>query len=204
MKYIRKLPSTDNNLSKVLISNGWKKIKEPSNLNLAILYSIPFMFINSIIFMGIALYIYPSLKEYLNSIDNFNITLSINLTIIPYILTMLLFISLHEFLHACFIPNFLKSDKIYWGINGMFAFVYTTEEIKKERYILISIMPFILLSIVLPILLSIFKLLNGFTLFLCFFNAMGSSVDILYIIIILTQVPNGSYIINNGFETYYK
>lgn len=49
MKYIKKIPSIDRDLSDVLISRGWKKIKEPSNLKLAILFSIPFMFINSII-----------------------------------------------------------------------------------------------------------------------------------------------------------
>lgn len=27
-----------------------------------------------------------------------------------------MFMTIHEFLHACFIPNVFKSDRIYWGI----------------------------------------------------------------------------------------
>ncbi|MGV8906228.1 MAG: DUF3267 domain-containing protein, partial [Acetobacterium sp.] len=110
----------------------------------------------------------------------------------------------HEFLHACFIPNVLKSDKIYWGINGFFGFVFTTEKIKKGRFLIISIMPFILLSVILPLILNILGLLNGYIILLCLINAMGSSVDCLNMCLIAIQVPNGSHIMNNGFETYFK
>lgn len=204
MKYIKKIPPTDIDLSNMLISTGWKKIKEPSNLSLAILASIPFMIINGIIFMGIVYYIYPPLKDFINSNSGFNITFNINISMLLYVVITLLFMTIHEFIHACFIPNFSKSDKTYWGINSFVGFVCTTEKIRKGRYILISIMPFILLSIIFPIVLSILGLLNKFILFLCLLNAMGSCVDCLNIWIILSQVPNGSYIVNNGFETYYK
>ena len=205
MKYTKKTPETDISLRDELISMGWKKIKEPSNLCLSILLSVPFIFINCIIFMGIAYCLYPPLKEFLNNNNDFNIVISINfITLLLYILVILLFTTIHEFIHACFIPNFLKSNKTYWGINILFGFVFTTEKIKKSRYIIISIMPFVLLSIILPLVLSILGCLNEFILFLCLVNTIGSSVDCLNIFIILSQVPNGSYIVNNGFETYFK
>lgn len=204
MKYIKKIPTTDSDLSNTLISTGWTKIKEPSNLNLSILFSIPFMIINSIIFMAIAYHIYPPLKDFIHSNNTFNITFNINFSTLLYIVITLLFVTIHEFVHACFIPKFLKSDSTYWGINGFCGFIYTTEKIKKGRYIIISIMPFILLSIIFPLILSILGLLNGFVLFLCLLNAMGSSVDFFNVWTIISQVPNGSYIINNGFKTYYK
>lgn len=204
MKYIKKIPPTDSDLSNMLISTGWKKIKEPSNLNEAIFKSIPFMIINGIIFMVIAYCIYPPIEEFINSKNSLSITLNINIMTLIYIAITFLFMTIHEFIHACFIPNFLKSDKTYWGINILFGFVCTTEKIKKSRYIIISIMPFILLSIIFPLILSTFGLLNEFILFLCLLNAMGSCVDCLNIWNILRQAPNGSYIINNGVETYYK
>jgi hypothetical protein len=206
MKYIKKIPTSDKELSNKLISDGWKKLKEPSNLGMATLLSVPFMLINGIIFMVIVFCLYPPFKDFFNnSKDGFNITFEGNLyTLIMYIVTIFIFMSIHEFLHACFIPNVLKSDKIYWGINAFVGFVYTTEKIKKSRFLIISIMPFILLSVILPFILNIFGWLNGFTIFLCLINAMGSCVDCLNICIVGIQVPSGSYIVNNGFETYFK
>lgn len=204
MKYIKKIPPTDGDLSNMLISTGWKKIKEPSNLNEAIFKSIPFMIINGIIFMVIAYCIYPPIEEFINSKNSISITLNINIMTLIYIAITFLFMTIHELIHACFIPDFLKSDKTYWGINVLFGFVCTTEKIKKSRYIIISIMPFILLSIIFPLIPSTFGLLNEFILFLCLLNAMGSCIDFLNIWNILRQAPNGSYIVNNGGETYYK
>ena len=47
MRYLKKIPSTDKELGIKLISEGWTKLKEPSNLGIATLLSIPFMFINA-------------------------------------------------------------------------------------------------------------------------------------------------------------
>jgi hypothetical protein len=52
--------------------------------------------------------------------------------------------------------------------------------------------------------LGLLDLMNGFIFFLVIFNAMASSVDILNLILIMFQVPPKSFIINNGFETYYR
>ncbi|MFL0198429.1 DUF3267 domain-containing protein [Clostridium sp. WILCCON 0269] len=208
MKYIKKIPTSDKELSNKLISEGWKKLKEPSNLGMATLLSIPFAFINGIIFMVLVFYLYPPLKEFLNSNkDGFSITITLGknlFALIMHIVTIFIFMAIHEFLHAFFIPNVLKSDKIYWGINAFFGFVYTTEKIKKSRFLIISIMPFIMLSVILPFILNIFGWLNGFTIFLCLINAMASCVDCLNICLVGIQVPNGSYVMNNGFETYFK
>src|SRR5665648_419843 len=149
MKYIKKIPLVDKALGNELISDGWKKLKEPSNLFISILFSVPFMFINAVIFTVIASYLYPPLKELLNSEQAPSLSITINLFSLIYVAIIFVFMTVHEFLHACFIPNGLKSDKIYWGINGLFGFVFTTEKIKKGRFLIISIMPFILLSVIL-------------------------------------------------------
>ncbi len=204
MQYLKKIPSTDKELSTKLISEGWNKLKEPSNLGIAILLSVPFMFINGIISMVISFYLYPPLKELFNSKHGFSITFTVNLFTLIYVVIIFMFMTIHEFLHACFIPNVFKSDRIYWGINGFLGFVYTTEKIEKNRFLIISIMPFILLSVILPFIINFLGWLNGFTIFLCLINAMGSCVDCLNMCLVAIQVSKGSYIINNGFETYFK
>lgn len=204
MKYSKKIPSTDKELSSKLISEGWVKLKEPSNLGMATLLSIPFMFINGIISMGIFYYLYPPLKELFFNQHEFSITFKVNLFTLVYVVILFIYMTIHEFIHAFFIPNVFKSDKTYWGINGLCGFVYTTEKIKRNRFLVISIMPFILLSVIVPFILSFLGWLNGFIIFLCLMNAMGSCVDCLNICLVTIQVPRNSYIINNGFETYFK
>lgn len=204
MRYVKKILPTDKELSNKLIAEGWTKLKEPSNLGIATLLSVPFMIINGAIYMVIAIYLYPPLKELFNGKQAFSISFTINLFTLIYFVIIFVFMVIHEFLHACFIPNILKSDKTCWGINCFYGFVFTTEIIKKGRFLIISIMPFILLSIILPFILNILGCLNGYTILLCLINAIGSCVDCLNICLVAIQVPNGSYIQNNGFETYFK
>ncbi|GAA0865752.1 DUF3267 domain-containing protein [Paraclostridium tenue] len=204
MKYTKKLPMTDKKLSNQLLNEGWKKIKEPSNLTLTTLISIPFMFFSAFIFFGLIFYINPSLKDVFNIRDSISFTIQFNLKTLMVLTGIYLFTLLHEIIHAIFIPNALNSNKVYFGIRALYGFVYTTEKISKCRFIIISIMPFVLLSIVLPILLNSFGLMNKYTIFLCLMNALGSCVDLLNTCLILVQVPRKSYIINNGFETYFK
>lgn len=204
MKYSNKIPSTDKELNSKLISEGWTKLKEPSNLGVAFLLSIPFILINGAVFTVIAFYLYPPLGGFYNSNHGFDIKFTINLSAFIYVIISFLFITIHEFLHASFIPNAFKSNKTYWGITSFGAFVYTTEKIKKSRFLIISFMPFFLLSIILPFILNFLGLLNGFTIFLCFVNALGSCVDCLNMCLVAIQVPKNSDIVNNGFETYFK
>lgn len=204
MKYTKKLPTADKKLSNQLLDEGWKKIKEPSNLTLATLISIPFMFFSAFIFFRLIFYINPSLKEIFNIGDSISFTIQFNLKTLMFLIGIYLFMLLHEMIHAIFIPNALNSNKVYFGIRALYGFVYTTEKISKCRFLIISIMPFFLLSIILPILLNTLGMMNGYTILLCLINALGSCVDLLNICLILIQVPRKSYIIINAFETYFK
>ena len=202
MRYAKKIPPTDKTLSEELLSIGWKKLKEPSNLLITILLSIPFMLINGVIEILILNNLYEPFQIFIkNPILSFEFR--INLWTLLYILGIIIFMIIHEFLHACFIPGVLSSDKTYWGINGFFGFVFTHEKIKKGRFLLISIMPFFLLSIILPFVLNGLGVLNGYIGFLCLINAMGSCVDVFNICLVMRQIPKGANIINNGFETYF-
>ena len=82
--------------------------------------------------------------------------------------------------------------------------MFTTEKIGKGRFLLITVAPFVVFSILPAIVLGLADLLNGFLLFLIFLNAFSSSVDILNTVLIAIQVPKGSNLVGNGFETCYK
>ncbi|KNY25538.1 DUF3267 domain-containing protein [Pseudobacteroides cellulosolvens] len=204
MKFARKMPSTNNELSIQLKSEGWKKIKEPSNLFTTILFALPFAFLTGGIVIAITYLLSPSLYNFINDEHGLRLTIRIDGLFIIFIFAILIFMLLHELIHALLIPNVFQSNNTFWGINGVFGFVFTTEAIKKGRFLVISIMPYLILSICLPILLATFGLLNSFIILLCLINGMGSCVDFMNICLIAFQVPNGCYIKNNGFETYYK
>lgn len=203
MKYAKKIPSTDKSLSKQMMDSGWKKIKEPKNICSTVLLSMPIAFLLGGISLEVCYLLNPALFDFITA-DSFEVVVNIDIKTLLYIVMLCVFMVIHELIHAVWIPNFAKSDKTYFGINGLFGFVFTREPLKKSRFILISIMPFITLSVILPMVLNLFQLLNGYTMFLCLLNAMGSCVDFFNTILVGFQVPNGSTIVNNGFETYYN
>ena len=197
------MPKTDQELSEQLHKDGWKKIKEPKGVVSAIFASIPFMLIGIAISYVVTLpfNVFQSIKQSLET--GFFITIEL-LTLCKGLSAIVLYTIAHEMLHGIAIPNFLKSEKTFWGLSLYGGFVYSTEKISKKRFCVISILPLLILSIFLPIIVGLLGHLNGFMMFLVIMNSMGSSVDLLNIALIVLQVPKASKIINNGFETFYK
>ena len=203
MKYAKKIPEPDPELREALLTEGWKQMKEPQSLFWAILFSIPFMIINALVCYLILFLVNPSyahmVYDFLFSGSSWAFTIRFD-----YIIYVYLFLIAHEFMHLVFVPNFYRSEKTYVGIKPWGGFVFTTEKLSKGRFLLISIAPLVVFSILAPIILGLAGLLSGFLLFLIFLNAFSSSVDILNALLIAIQVPNGSTIVGNGFETYYS
>lgn len=203
MKYVRTMPAKDNQLSMQLLSDGWKKIKEPGNLAFAVLLSFPFVFVLGGLTAWLAYLLKPELFGFVLS-EPFRISISIDIKSLLFLILIYIYMFVHEMIHAVFIPGFMKSDKTYWGLHGLFGFVFTNEPIRKLRFIVISAMPFFLLSVVALVLFYLMGVLNWFTFGLCLINAAGSCVDFLNLFLIAIQVNRKQTIINNGFETYCK
>ena len=110
----------------------------------------------------------------------------------------------HELIHLLLIPGFFKSDKTYMGLTYLGLFVYTEEILSKKRHIAISALPFLSISILLPVLLGTTGLLNPLIIIVILLNSLGSSVDILGLIITLYQVPSDAQLTSNGVLTYWK
>ena len=205
MKFIKKIPITDQSIKKQLVFDGWTKVKEPSSLWQYILISIPLMLCSIFIYLILIFNINQSIYKYFDIQGGLWLTLrNINMFSLLFLLEVYIFTLAHELIHLLFIPNALKSDKICLGITPFYGFVYTSEQILKYKFLISSIMPFFILSIILPVLLNFLGFLTINACLLCLLNAFGSSVDLLNIVLICMQVPNKSMLINNGFETYYK
>lgn len=200
MKMLTRIPKLNEKLHKELINNGWTVLKEPGNLAAAMILSIPFMAINLFIAVaGINIFSSLSLEEFGFTADSFSIT--INLSVI---IAIILFVIFHELLHVIFVPNFTKSGKTYIGLSLFGGFALTEEELSKRRFILITIAPFLIISIMLPLLLGYLgSLTSGIKVFVML-NAMASSVDMLNMVLVLKQVPPNATLTNNGPKTYWR
>lgn len=200
MKILKKIPNSNANLDLELIKNKWNPMKEPKSLTSTILLSTPLMIIAAFISIGIInIFSSISLSDFGLKPDGISITINLGI-----ILWLFLLLVMHEFIHLILVPNFAKSEKTYVGITLFGGFVITEEEISRSRFIFITVAPFVIISIILPLLLGVFGLLTTTLKFLIILNAMASSVDILTLFLIISQVPKNATLISNGPKTYWK
>ena len=199
MIFKKGLPKFNQKLHNELINNGWIQLKEPGSPAVAIALSIPFMILNLLItVLFMSTYTMISFEEFGFSLDDISIT--INLGMIMAVFSLII---LHEALHLVFIPNFKQSTKTVVGLTFFGAFVVTEEEIRKTRYILITIAPFLIISILLPLILNLLGYLTSSVKLFVMLNAMASSVDILHLLLVLKQVPAKTLLKGNGPNTYW-
>jgi hypothetical protein len=196
-----KFPQINSERHSELIASNWIQLREPKNIVSTILAAIPLMILNTLLSITV-LGIFSPL-----SLADFGIApaqtmmLTIHLQDLAYLIGL---VFVHELIHLVFIPNFLISDKTFLGITYFGGFVYSEEAISKSRYILITLAPFVLLSIILPGILGVLDLLNPLAKVLILLNSMSSGVDMLSLILIVIQVPEDVYLTSNGIRTYWK
>ena len=203
MKYIKEIPEENKNLTEELVQKGWNILKEPSSLSKTIALSIPVSVVLMAIAIGYLMLLFPEKLDMAN-VDGFSMKITINLNLILYIVGLLAYTFLHEMIHALMIPKVFRSEKTYWGMNGCFGFVYSEEEVKRSRFVLISIMPLLVLTFAVPLVLKIAGISPWYILLLCVINAGGACVDIFNLILIIKQVPSSGMVLSNGMRTLYK
>ncbi len=200
MKIQKHLPRFSEHLHLELIENGWVQLNEPGSLVVVFLLSIPFMIVNLFISIGVVSIISTiTFEEFGFTPDSFTITINLGV-----ILAIIMIIVLHELIHLLFIPNFMRSDKTYVGLIWLGGFVVTEEEITKSRYIIITIAPFVIISMIAPLILGAFGLLTTPVKLFVLLNALASSVDMLNLLTVIKQVPGNSVLRQNGAKTYWK
>ncbi|MCR8630620.1 DUF3267 domain-containing protein [Paenibacillus radicis (ex Xue et al. 2023)] len=200
MKITFHMPKADPDKQAKLLLQQWVKLKEPKSLPKAILLSVPFMILGGAVTIMITrIFSTVSLEDY--GLQGGTITFTFN---ILYLVSIFLLLLLHELIHLILIPNFVKSASTGLGIQLFGGFVFSEEIISRLRFIIISLAPFLVISIILPIILGAIGWLNPGIVCLVFLNALGSSVDLLNVTLILYQVPKKAKIINNGMDTFWK
>ncbi|ASK64006.1 hypothetical protein CFK37_18515 [Virgibacillus phasianinus] len=200
MRIQNRIPKTDDRIHLNLVENEWFPMNEPKSLGVAIALSFPLMILNALITIGVInTFSTISLNEFGLTSDSISIT--INFVVIIWIFLLII---VHELFHLAFIPNFIRSQKTFIGLTLFGGYVLTEEEVSKSRYILVTMAPFVIISILLPIILSLLGALTTTFKFLILINSMASSVDILNLILLLTQVPKKAVLLNNGTKTYWK
>ncbi|RSD29081.1 DUF3267 domain-containing protein [Mesobacillus subterraneus] len=200
MKIAADVPKTNEITHLKLTHNGWTQIQEPETSSKAILLSIPFMLAASIFsLLIISLFSDITLKDFGISKDSLIITINLGV-----IVSFILLVIVHELLHLIFIPGFARSKKTTVGLTIWGGFVATEEELSRKRYLLVTLAPFVILTVIVPMLLGVFGLMTTTFKWLIFLNAIGSSVDLLIAAMILKQVPRGAILIQNGQRTYWK
>ncbi|MBS4537100.1 DUF3267 domain-containing protein [Clostridium sp. D2Q-11] len=200
MKYAKTLPEGSEEKKRELLSNGWNTLKEPDSIRKMILYSIPFMIINIAITILMINIVSPFTLEEFGIMES-GVEITLNFF---HLLGLILMTSIHELMHLVFVPNFIRSDKTYIGLTLFEGFVHTEEKVKRNRFILISLAPFVILSIILPLVLVPLGLLTTSLKVYMILNAAGASVDVLNILLIYPQVPSKALITNNGIKSYWK
>lgn len=204
MKYIKKIPPENLNVSKELEDLGWHRLKEPKSISSAILLSLPISIILMFVNVFWCYLLSPPFQDLLKSSDGLSVEITFGPNSIPYLFGMVFYLYLHEMIHAILIPGVIKSSRTYWGLNGLFGFVYTEEVISRNRFFLISIMPLLVLSFLLPLMINALGSMTGYLIFLSVFNAGGACVDVLNIILVNHQVPPKASVRSNGYATFYK
>lgn len=192
-----------------LMADGWRKLNAPGSTAIAIIMSVPLMLLSFIIVAGIVMLVAPAslsqLTDFFSSLFTGSFSIEINLLdILLGALSLALLMLVHELLHLVFIQGFLRSDKTYLGIMYAGVYVVTEEVLTRQRFIIISLAPFIVLSVLLPIALGATGMLSPGLIILALLNAIGSSVDLLGLLQVIRQTPPGAGILCIGMDTYWK
>lgn len=201
MKYITKIPEEDREYTEELLSSGWKRLKEPRSVHLTMLVAFPI----GLALTVITIYFYSFLYNPFEEIFNGGLFFYAGIwDLVLFSLSLFIFFIVHELIHLAFMPDFLHSEKTYWGMRWTYFFALSEEEMSKRRVITVCLMPLAILSGVLPVILYMLGKFNLFWWLLCLINASSSYVDVFCVLLFAFQVPGKGIVKNNGYASFYK
>lgn len=200
MQFTTSLPKADPTRERALLDEGWVMLREVGGAAAALVSSVPFMVLTASITLLLAAIFVPVTPGYFG-LNGETISLSIGLPAVLAIAGVLVF---HELIHLICIPKAARAGRTYFGITYAGGFVVCEEILEKDRHLLISLAPFLTLSVAGTILCGLTGLLGPLVLAALMLNALGSSVDLLTVANVLHQVPEGARITTSGMHTYWK
>lgn len=167
----------------------WTPLKESSNLWKVQLQALPFMIIN-VVFMIFLLRL-------------IGIRFELNTT--TMLVSFLIFMPIHELVHALFFPENLLSKNVFFGFTfkGFAPFAAYIGEMKRNTFIQVLLAPFIVLTVLGFLYLLIWGS-NSMIEHIIVFNALGACADCLGVFLILRQVPKTAKVRNKKIRTFWK
>lgn len=119
------------------------------------------------------------------------------------ILTSFIVIPLHYLIHCLFYPVKINSDKCFIGFYKklLTPFCYCKKELKRERLLIASVVPFLILTII-PLVIFINLDRDMFFYALASVNALLSSFDIYDAYVLIKKIPKGDSLIIKSNNTY--
>lgn len=166
----------------------WIPLKESSNLWIVQLQALPFMVLNVILMI------------FFMRIIGFKFELNTTTMLISF----LIFMPIHEIIHALFFPENLLSKNVFLGFTfkGFAPFAAYTGEMKRNTFIKVLLAPFIIITL-LGFLYLIILGRNELIEHIIVFNALGACADCLGVFLILRQVPKCATVRNKKIKTYW-
>ncbi|OEF98969.1 hypothetical protein BHF71_10440 [Vulcanibacillus modesticaldus] len=170
-------------------NEGWKSEKESGLIKLQILV-IPIALVLALI------------------IDSIYYILNINIfdSYVSIIYIALIIIPLHELSHALLFPKGIFSEDVLFGFypKALIFYAHYEGEIKRKRFLLVLLAPFIIISILPLIYIIVSGSKNVFLAEVIFINAMASSIDLLTITQTMKKIPKNALIRYKGFKSFWK
>ncbi len=175
-------------------NEGWTPLREPGPIRVQLL-SLPLVVFIAIL-MQLGFWFAGIDVSPLSKLRNIPIALVLILGIIP----------VHEVLHLLCFPNLGLNKETFIGFwPKMFVpYVYYDDALPRNRFILISACPFIIISII-PLLGSMFTHdLHPLIVAVSYLNGLFCGVDLMGVCLLIRQVPSDAQVRNVGYRGYWK
>jgi hypothetical protein len=180
--------------------SGWRKLKEPS-FDILMLLSIPtaLLIAAGIFFAWVALARVHGIE------DPVQIVLTLG-TLLGLIAAFMGLIVGHEVVHLVALPKYgLTSETVvgFWP-QKVTPYVSHEGELSRNRYLIVGLMPFLLLSVV-PLLVGLlFAWMPLWLVVLSIINGFISAGDIINAILLVSQTPRSAMVRSKGLETWWR
>ena len=115
-------------------------------------------------------------------------------------------VPVHELIHAVTHPMQGRSRHSvigFWPATILF-YAHYLGELRRNRFLAILLMPFVLLSVAPLALASLSQLATGSVAFVSIVNGLFACGDILGAVLILAQIPSDAVVRNQGWRSYWR
>jgi hypothetical protein len=130
----------------------------------------------------------------------------------PFLTILILFIPIHELIHAFCFPDRGLSARTYIGLWPSMGFFYAYYEgpMRRNRFLLVLIAPYIVLTLMPLVLIAGLRFLGWLPeimldlAWLSLVNSLGAAGDMIGAWLIFTRITPAAYVRNKGWRTYWK